>query len=116
MIAAAPTPTNAPNADAIFIIGIVSAIPEIANAPTPCPIKILSIILNSDVEIIAIIAGIAYRGSSFDNGSVPSESVDICFFIRGAKIVKLCNIDNEVVRMEHHPHLDRQIIPDLTDK
>ena len=59
VMAAAPTPTNEPNADAIFIIGIVSAIPEIANAPTPWPMKMLSIILNSEVETIAIIAGMA---------------------------------------------------------
>ena len=32
---AAPTPTIAPNAEAIFIIGKVIAIPEIAAPPTP---------------------------------------------------------------------------------
>jgi hypothetical protein len=49
----------APNAEAMFMIGNVMAIPEIAVPPTPWPIKILSMMWYSDDEAIAIIAGMA---------------------------------------------------------
>ena len=57
--AAAPTPTIAPNAAAMFIIGIVTAIPAIATPPTPCPTKIESTIWYIELDAIAIIAGAA---------------------------------------------------------
>jgi hypothetical protein len=59
MRAAAPMPTIAPKAEAIFIIGSVMAIPEMAVPPTPWPINILSIIWYSEDDAIAIIAGMA---------------------------------------------------------
>ena len=48
-----------------FINGKVSANPEIANAPTPCPIKILSITLYTEVTVIAIMAGREYCNNNF---------------------------------------------------
>ncbi len=57
---AAPAPTSEPNAAARFINGNVMANPEIASAPTPCPIKILSVIWYSEDAVMAIIAGMAY--------------------------------------------------------
>lgn len=35
ILAAAPAPTNIPNADASVVIGKVNASPDIANGPTP---------------------------------------------------------------------------------
>ena len=35
--AAAPWPTSMPNAPSRFIMGKVRAKPDMANAPTPCP-------------------------------------------------------------------------------
>ena len=42
---APPTPTSVQKAISRFISGKVMANPEMASAPTPCPIKILSIML-----------------------------------------------------------------------
>ena len=81
ILAAAPTPTIAPKAPAMFIIGIVIAIPAIAAPPTPCPTNIESIIWYSEFDAIAIIAGAAYRQSSEPILSVPKESVFACFAI-----------------------------------
>ncbi len=74
--AAAPTPTIAPKAEAMFIIGIVIAMPAIAAPPTPCPTKMLSIMWYSDDDAIAMMAGIAYRKRSLPMLSVPSDNVE----------------------------------------
>ena len=51
------------------------ASPLIANAPQPCPIKTLSVILYSDAAVMAAIAGKAYCISSLPTGLVPSSRV-----------------------------------------
>ncbi len=53
----APTPTSVPIAITSVISGKVNASPEIANGPTPCPIKILSTMLYNDAITIPITAG-----------------------------------------------------------
>ena len=45
-----------------------------AMGPTPCPMKMLSTILYSDVASIAIIAGVAYCLSNFPIFSVPNST------------------------------------------
>ena len=45
MRAEAPNPTSIPTAPESDIMGKVSANPEIASAPTPCPMKIRSMTL-----------------------------------------------------------------------
>ena len=57
----------------------VNAKPEIAKAPTPCPMKMLSAILYKEEAVIAIIAGIAYWVSKRPIGSVPKVSGEFCF-------------------------------------
>jgi hypothetical protein len=54
--------------------GKVIANPEIANGPTPCPIKILSIILYKDDAVIAMMAGVAYLFNNLPTLSVPSSN------------------------------------------
>ena len=49
--------------------------PEIAIAPTPCPMKILSTILYKEAAVMAMMAGMAYCISSCPTGFVPSSSV-----------------------------------------
>ena len=73
MVADAPTPTNAPNAAPKFINGKVSARPAIANLPTPCPMKMLSIILYNEEAVIAMMAGVAYFFNNFPTLSVPKS-------------------------------------------
>ena len=68
-------PTAAPKAADRFIRGNVIASPEIARAPTPCPMKMLSIMLYSEEAVIAMMAGRAYCASSLPTGFVPSSSV-----------------------------------------
>ena len=60
MRAAEPTPISVPIAVTSAVSGKVSASPEMASAPTPCPIKMLSTMLYSDEAVIAIMAGTAY--------------------------------------------------------
>ena len=55
-----PIPMSVLNAMIQFIIGKVTARPEIANAPTPFPIKMLSIRLYRETTAILIMAGIEY--------------------------------------------------------
>ena len=69
-----PIPTSVPNAVERFIRGNVTASPEIAIAPTPCPMNMLSIMLYSDDAVIAMMAGRAYSLSSLPIGSVPSST------------------------------------------
>ena len=69
-----PTPTIEPKAAVMLMIGIHIPSPDMANGPTPCPMKILSVILYSAEVTVATIAGMAYRTSSFDNRSVPNET------------------------------------------
>lgn len=85
----APTPIAAPKAAERFINGNVIANPDIAIAPTPCPMKMESTILYSDDAVIAMIAGIAYCMSSFPTGFVPNSNVacllSISFFCKVTK-------------------------------
>ena len=55
-----PIPTSVLNAIIPFIIGKVTASPEIANAPTPLPMKMLSVRLYKDTTAILIMAGMEY--------------------------------------------------------
>ncbi|MPM73828.1 hypothetical protein SDC9_120813 [bioreactor metagenome] len=54
---AEPAPINKPNAISRIIKGKVSARPDMANGPTPCPINILSTILYKDMTTIPTIEG-----------------------------------------------------------
>ena len=53
----APTPTSVPIAAISVISGKVSASPEMAKGPTPCPINTRSTMLYSDATTIPTIAG-----------------------------------------------------------
>lgn len=55
-----PIPTSVLKAIRQFIIGKVTASPEIASVPTPFPMNILSIRLYSDTAAILMMAGIEY--------------------------------------------------------
>ncbi len=55
----APAPTSIPNAAIRFITGNVTANPEIANAPTPCPMNMRSTMLYVAFTIVPTIAGSA---------------------------------------------------------
>ena len=68
-------PMAAPKALVKFIKGNVMASPEMAIAPTPWPMKILSTILYNDAAVIAIMAGMAYCISSLPTGLVPNSKV-----------------------------------------
>ena len=70
LIVAPPIPTKVEKAIIRFIKGKVIANPDMANGPTPCPIKTLSIILYNDVTVIPIIAGIEYC-----NNNLPTDFV-----------------------------------------
>jgi len=63
-------PTKVEKAIIRFIKGKVIAKPDIANGPTPCPIKTLSIILYNDVTVIPMIAGIEYCNNNLPTGFV----------------------------------------------
>ena len=85
----APTPTKAPNAAAKFIKGKVKAKPDIAKAPTPCPMNILSTTLNKLDAICAIIAGVAYCNNKVPIFSLPKIKAFSSFtFIIVCKITK----------------------------
>ena len=70
-IVAPPTPTRVQNAISRFISGKVMASPEMASAPTPCPIKILSMILYNEVSVIPMMAGMEYCKSNLPIGAFP---------------------------------------------
>ena len=72
---APPMPTSKTSAKVRFMTGNVIARPEMANGPTPCPIKILSMMVEREKTTIAAMAGKEYRRSSFPIGSVLSKSV-----------------------------------------
>ena len=55
-----PIPTSVLKAIRQFIIGKVTASPEIASVPTPFPMNILSIRLYSDTAAILMMAGMEY--------------------------------------------------------
>ena len=69
----APTPTIAPKAAPKFMKGKVMASPEMANGPTPCPMKMLSTMLYKELAVMAIMAGMAYCISNLPMGCVPSS-------------------------------------------
>ncbi|MBR2252976.1 MAG: hypothetical protein IJ895_00935 [Prevotella sp.] len=71
----APTPIAAPKAAERFIKGKVTARPDMASGPTPCPMKMLSTILYSDDATIATMAGMAYCNSRLPTGRVPNSKV-----------------------------------------
>ena len=54
---AEPAPTSVPNAVAKFMMGSVSPKPANAMAPTPCPMKIRSMMLYNEVAVVAMMAG-----------------------------------------------------------
>ncbi len=84
-IVAPPTATSTQNATTRFISGKVMARPVIAIAPTPRPIKTLSMMLYRDVARLAIMAGNEYCTSSRPIGRLPSSlGDDVCV---GAVIV-----------------------------
>ena len=57
MRAAAPLPTNMPNEVSTFMNGKVNASPDNASGPTPCPMKMRSTMLNSDITTVPVMAG-----------------------------------------------------------
>ena len=81
----APTPTAAPKAAARFMKGKVRANPEMAMAPTPCPMNMLSTILYSDDAVMAMMAGKAYCISRGPTGFVPNSKVALLFSIQSFK-------------------------------
>ena len=83
IIAAAPVLISVPKAVHTFINGNETVIPEIANGPTICPTKTLSIILYNEVATVAIIVGNEYAHKSepmllLPNSlsTVPSTNID----------------------------------------
>lgn len=64
MRAAEPTPISVPIAVTSAVSGKVSASPEMASGPTPCPMKIRSTMLYSDIMTIPMIDGIEYSSSN----------------------------------------------------
>jgi hypothetical protein len=64
-----------PKAKERFIKGNVKAKPEMANGPTPCPIKILSIILYKEAAVVPMIAGIEYFRSNDNIDSVSKRFI-----------------------------------------
>ena len=70
-LAAAPAPINMPNAINKIMKGNVSANPEMASGPTPCPMKILSTILYNDITTVPIMEGMEYCQISLPRFSVP---------------------------------------------
>ena len=59
MTVLAPTPTIAPSAVDRFMNGLATAIPLMAMSPTPCPTKMLSMILYVEAAAMAMMAGTA---------------------------------------------------------
>ena len=94
----APTPTAAPKAAARFIKGNVNANPEMAMAPTPCPMKMLSTMLYSEEAVMAMMAGKAYCMSRGPTGFVPSSNVALLFSIQSFKIA--CKVTNFLRKKE----------------
>ena len=68
----------APKAEAMFIMGSVTAMPDMAAPPTPWPMNMLSMMWYSDEEAIAMMAGMEYRAKSLPSESVPSDIVLFC--------------------------------------
>ena len=66
-----PADTRLQKAAVRFISGKVIASPAMAMAPTPCPMKILSMMLYSDTMVMLIMAGMEYCSNSFPMLSVP---------------------------------------------
>ena len=90
----APTPTNAPKAEARFMNGPVKPTPAILYAPR-CPMKIPSTILYMEEAIIAAIAGRANFHSNLPIFSLPRSKA------RSSFIVFWCfYIQNYVKRMQ----------------
>ena len=83
MRAAEPTPISVPIAVTSAVSGKVSASPEMASGPTPCPMKIRSTMLYSDIMTIPMIDGIEYSSSNRPTRSVPNRAVapSNCFAI-----------------------------------
>jgi hypothetical protein len=79
--------------------GKVIANPDIANGPTPCPMKMLSIILYNEEAVIAMMAGVAYLFNNFPTLSVPSNNAPfgslMMLFFEGAKLQKKLQIRTE---------------------
>ena len=75
LMEAPPTPTSITRAKVRFMTGKVIARPEIARGPTPCPMKMLSMMLYREKTTIAAMAGMEYRRSSFPMGSVLNKRV-----------------------------------------
>ena len=84
MRAAEPTPISVPIAVTSAVSGKVSASPEMASGPTPCPMKIRSTMLYSDIMTIPMIDGIEYSSSNRPTRSAcPNRAVapSNCFAI-----------------------------------
>ena len=69
---AAPAPTSMLKADRKFINGKVSANPEMAIGPTPCPMNIRSIMLYSEAIMAPTIAGKEYIHNNLRTFMVPN--------------------------------------------
>ena len=96
----APTPTAAPNAAERFIKGNVKASPEMAIAPTPCPIKMLSTMLYSEDAVMATMAGSEYCSNSRPTGFVPSSRVACRFsFSILLRVQMLCGVLRQAVSL-----------------
>lgn len=67
-----PAETKTPKAVTKFMKGNVMASPEMAIAPTPCPMKILSMMLYREVSVMPIMAGMEYWISNFPKGALPN--------------------------------------------
>lgn len=69
---APPTPTSVLKAISRFISGKLMARAVMARAPTPWPMKILSMMLYNEVSVMPMMAGMEYCHSSFPIGASPS--------------------------------------------
>lgn len=67
-----PAETSVQKAMTRFIMGKLTASPAMAMAPTPCPMKMLSMMLYSEVTVMPMMAGMEYCNSSFPTGSEPN--------------------------------------------
>ena len=67
-----PADTNVQNATTRFISGKVTASPAMPIAPTPCPMKMLSMMLYSEVTVMPTMAGMEYCSSNLPIRSVPN--------------------------------------------
>jgi len=76
----------APKAAVMFISGNVSANPEMARGPTPCPIKILSMMLYVEAAAVAMIAGTEYMINKCQRLSL-ARSLLVLFIVAFQKII-----------------------------